>query len=303
MFERWLVVYYALAVIYAVYRLVRRKGDETAAVLLALLLPFGGVPLAALARYVRKRNVPVPDASRFKELTDKENDIRERIYRQVDIGKETNIVPIEEALVVNDYRTRRRLLLDMLKDDADGHSELLERAIQNEDTETSHYAVSAVMERKRKLQTNLQRLTVEYERQRGNLDVAAEYAQALHRMIEGGFADARTKKIYLSTYSRVLGELIAGGLHDESVFKNKIECAMRLGEVQAALADCEAFRKAYPDSEQAYLSSLGVCFELRQKESFFELLEQLKASRIRISNATLGMIRYWSNQRDQGAAG
>ena len=84
----------------------------------------------------------------------------------VNKAAELNVVPIEEALLINDYSTRRQVLIDVLKMDAFRYIDALKSAVINEDTETSHYAVTAISEEKRKLTILLQKLAVEYEHNR-----------------------------------------------------------------------------------------------------------------------------------------
>ncbi|EFM10541.1 conserved hypothetical protein [Paenibacillus curdlanolyticus YK9] len=300
MLDNALLVYYIVAVVYSAYRLIRRNGEFAIGICLTLLLPFGGILLSWLTETLRRRFEPDTNLERFKALTELEEDIRERIYQQVDVQKETNIVPMEEALVVNDHMTRRRLLLDMLKGDIDEYGSLLEQAVNNEDTETSHYAVSAVLEMKRKLQVKLQQAAVEYDRQPDNLESAAKYAGALGRLIAGGFMDIRTKRGYLSSYTTVLDKIMSAGIYDETMFANKIDCEMELGQYERAIEDCDKFREVYPNSEQAYLSSLRVYYELKRRERFFGLLEELKALPIRLSHDTQSVLQYWTGS---GVAG
>ena len=54
-------------------------------------------------------------------------------------------------------------MIDVLKEDTMQYMEVIKTAVLNEDTETSHYAVSAVMEIKRKLSISLQQLSVKFD--------------------------------------------------------------------------------------------------------------------------------------------
>src|SRR4051812_19179699 len=83
---------------------------------------------------------------------------------QVNVEKEINFVPIQDALLLNDNQTKRKLLIHSLKENSIQNTSILTNALQNEDTETSHYAATAIMEMKRKLQNSLQEFAEKLER-------------------------------------------------------------------------------------------------------------------------------------------
>jgi len=47
--------------------------------------------------------------------------------------KELNIIPIEEALVISDFTTRRKVMLDVLKKDAMQYIDVIKMAVLNDD--------------------------------------------------------------------------------------------------------------------------------------------------------------------------
>ena len=60
--------------------------------------------------------------------------------RDADAG----VVPLEEALIVNDPAERRRLMLSMLTEEPDAYLAQLQAAKLNDDVEVAHYAATAV---------------------------------------------------------------------------------------------------------------------------------------------------------------
>ena len=75
--------------------------------------------------------------------------VNEVIYKNNFRSVEENdhdIVPLEEALLINDPEKRRKLIMDILNDDPSKYIELLEKARMNEDVEVVHYAITAMVE-------------------------------------------------------------------------------------------------------------------------------------------------------------
>ena len=74
--------------------------------------------------------------------------VNEEIYKNNFRLREENdhdIVPLEEALLINDPEKRRKLIMDILNDDPSKYIELLEKARMNEDVEVVHYAITAMV--------------------------------------------------------------------------------------------------------------------------------------------------------------
>ncbi|MFB9325904.1 hypothetical protein ACFFSY_08180 [Paenibacillus aurantiacus] len=293
MVEWGLAAYYLLALIYLLLSAKRGLRDFRYTVLLVAGLPVFGLPLAIIQDFAA-RGEAASDEERFRELMNARA-ASDRIFQRVNVGREVNLLPLEEALIVNETGTRRRLLLDVLKEDMDEKMiPLLEQAMSNEDTETSHYAVTAVMEIKRKLLLDIQKYSVRYEADKTHLPTQLAYAEAIQRYLNSGFMDKRTQTGYRMTYVRLLKELLRTEAASEALYADVVRAQMALGHYDEALRYAKRFLEQYETSEDAYLVLLDVYYTLQLKEPFEETLEALKASKISVSNKGLNVIRYWS---------
>ena len=68
------------------------------------------------------------------------------------------VVPLEEALIVNNPGDRRRLMLSMLTEDPDAYLAQLQAAKLNDDVEVAHYAATAVAQISKESDLKLQQL-------------------------------------------------------------------------------------------------------------------------------------------------
>lgn len=233
--------------------------------------------------------------SEYMKQQDENIDIELLIsYEKVNKEKELNIIPIEDALLVNDYMTRRRVMIDVLKEDAIQYIEVIKRAVLNEDTETSHYAVSAVVELKRKLSISLQEFSVKFDQHKENNEVAKAYAQVLSEYIKSGFLDNQTRRKYKYMYIHTLNQIILNGGEDMEVFEEKFITEMEMKEFTQAEQTCHLYLSKYPDAENPYLHLLNLYYTTRSITNMFQVLEDLKKSSIRLSNKALMIVRYWS---------
>lgn len=295
MIEKALIGYYAVCLVYFAVRLIWKPNDLLFTAVILTALPFLGMVFSLLQLIASRGGAS--DAQRFHDLLDQYEEQDARVFQRIDVAKEANLVPLEDALAINDHATRRRLLLDVLKEDADESMiPLLELAVNNEDTETSHYAVTAVMEIKRKLLLAIQKWSVKYTDNNDDPNVVVSYANALKHYMASGFMNRRMQYAYRATYVQLLDQLLDSEARTPTLFMEKIEAEMELGRFDEAERGVKRFRAEFPNKEDAYLIALSLYYRLKRRESFFETLDQLRQSSIRVSPSTLNIIRYWSTK-------
>ncbi|WP_438446798.1 hypothetical protein [Gorillibacterium sp. sgz5001074] len=216
------------------------------------------------------------------------------IYRRIDLEKEMNIVPLEEVLLLNDKETKRRKLIDALKDEAIKDLQILELAVKNDDTETSHYAATAVLELKRKLQLAMQASSEAYGQGDKGLEVLSTYAHALKRYTESGFLDQRSLQKYRYLYSHLLERIISTYPDQHDFFVEKIQCEMELGEYDEARTLCKTFLQHHPNSEMPYILEMKIYYSVRNYPMLQETVARLKGAFHKLSPQALQSIRNWS---------
>jgi len=280
----------------AVLWLLNRQSLQTTAIKLIIV---GCIPLIGwLFPMVWIKKPKKSSEQQFEEYIEsqmKEHQVRRiGVFNKVEKERELNVVPIEDALIVSQHRDRRQVLIDVLKQDTIQYIEVLQNAMSNEDTETSHYAVSAIMEIKRKLLISLQELEVLYEQKQTDQKVAKTYIDVLAVYLKSGFLDDRTKRKYQYTYLSVLAHYMQCYEQEEWVFTAKLDIEIELGIYADAEQTALQYVEHFPLSERAYLSVLRYYFLVRSHQKLEHALNRLKSSSIRLSNEGLTTVRFWS---------
>ncbi|CAH0119443.1 MULTISPECIES: hypothetical protein [unclassified Paenibacillus] len=292
MYKTAYLIYVGLSLAYLAFLIFNRRPWRTDLTLI-VCIPFVGLIVALWASMPAKRSKEeMTDEERFAHLVYSGTD-NGKNPRQVDIRQEINLVPLEEALYYSDVTTRRRMLLDLLKTEREARPDLLEAAVGNDDTETSHYAVSAVTELKRKLTLMLQKLAVRYEQSPGDPELLLSYADALKRFLDLGFLDRHTQSQYRHLQTEVLERLLETGKGDVSHYTDMIEAELQVGNGDRAEYWTGRFYEAYPGREEPYLAELKLRYELGQRERLLATLQALRAAPIRVTPDALGVIRFW----------
>lgn len=288
------ILYIAVSFVYLLIRISKRRPWWTDLTLI-VCIPFVGLFIAlwaSLPRWKRPSEDGLSEEERFAHLVYRGGE-GQRSPREVDVHKEVNLIPLEEALYISDVMTRRRMLLDMLKTEMEARPGLLEAAVSNEDTETSHYAVSAVTELKGKLTLMMQKLAVRYEHTPDDTELLLAYADVLKRILELGFLDRHMEAQYRLRQAEVLERLLHKQQGGVSHYIDKIQAELQMGRRDLAEEWIKQFYEAYPGREEPYLSEMKLSYELNQKDRLLSTLQALRNAPIRVTPETLGVIRFW----------
>ena len=219
----------------------------------------------------------------------------ETIFEKVNKRKEIDVVAIEEALLVNEHATRRRIMIDVLKDDATRYMDVVKTAVENEDTETSHYAVSAIMEVKRKLAMKIRQLSEEFARNPDDMGVACDYRNALKQYMNSGFIDENTLRVYRNNYIEVLRTIILKKDGDTAnEYEEKILCEIECTDYKEAEQTGLSYLDQYPDREGPYLLMTQLYYTTNSPAALQRMIQDVKDSQVVLTNRGIKIVRYWS---------
>lgn len=116
---------------------------------------------------------------------------------------DTGVVPLEEALIVNDPVERRRLMLSMLTEEPDAYLAQLWAARLNDDVEVAHYAATAVAQISKESDLKLQQLERAFKTDPSSHNLDA-YCDFLGAYLDSGLAEGRVAQIQRQQYARLL---------------------------------------------------------------------------------------------------
>lgn len=286
-----LLINLIVSVVYLIWnRGARRKKNVYICFLVMLLCPVVG-PVFLLGAYLI-----------FKLLFDEPVDLEDVIFSKERVKttvraeeeKERNMVSLEEAIEITNEKDLRILMMNIVRGDIQKFLHSISQALNSEDTETSHYAASV-------LQDALNEFREKVEMQRGlvlvNKEGSPVVAEALieymNQVLEQRvFTDMEQKK-YVGIMDEMCEYLF--GEKPELVTSQILESiSMRLLEIEN-YSGCEKWcdrSKAYfPNTLSTYTCQLKLYFTKRDREKFFETVEELKASPVVVDNETLELLR------------
>lgn len=283
-----------------IYRLLKRGVMRTprSIIVIVLLVPvFGLLCLLGAESALRART-----GGTRAETTGGGANPYNMIARDEDDGSQC-VVPLEEALLINDVATRRSMILDILHREPLRYIDQLKTACLNSDMEVTHYATTTIMEIQRNFDLSLQRLDRSSRDTNINIDGNNDAVSLIESYIASGLMDGhslcRMRERYNDALERKAGQQPDNRLIRLALVQNKID----MGDFAAAEAEIARMVKQWPTFEEAWLLGVRLAVERRDKARLDAWMTQMKQSSVRWSARGKDTLEFWQWAEMPGAAG
>ena len=224
------------------------------------------------------------------------DEIRRGMQVQVREG-DAGVVPLEEALIVNDPSDRRRLMLSMLTDDPDAYLAQLQAAKLNDDVEVAHYAATAVAQISKESDLKLQQLERAFKTDPSteNLDAYCDY---LGTYLDSGLAEGRVEQIQRQQYARLLARRCER--EDGAALRIRYATALAdAGELDEAEAVITQLVAEVPDEQEAWMLCLRLAVMRCDGEAVQQVIDAIDNQHVYLSAENREKLAFW---RDGGEA-
>ena len=215
------------------------------------------------------------------------------VLEHPDMDEEINLVPMEEAIMIDDKDSLRQLLLTVLRGDVSKSISAVSKALNSSDSEASHYAASAIMDIMNDFQNTLQKFHAQIEANPDDREVHQLFIEYLIKMLNANFLSDLEIKTYvymLQSNCETVFQKDPTILRPE-YYTSVVNLLMRIGDIQTASQWVGRLQQNYPDNMEMYRCALHFYFDIKDKDSFFNYLNQLKKSDISIDKDLLELIR------------
>ncbi len=235
--------------------------------------------------FFSKRNVDMDDISFSRE--------RVKTYTPADIERDINISPMQEVLVISDVRRRRKMLLDVLKKDIRHSLGSIAIALDNPDSETSHYAASVIMDVLSEFRGNVQNMYAKFKDDPEDFELGSLLLSYIDEVLRQNILNGDEKRSY--TY---MGDEIADMLfryHPDMMegpqYRHLIEDLVEIGEFSVAEKWSRRALKYRDYQLDTYIGCMKYYFAYNDRDAFLRCMEQLKKSGIVVNRETMELIR------------
>ena len=268
--------------------------------IMAFVPVFGAVALLFHERALRSDARPCDDFE-LEELR-----VNDAVYKSIVVepaAQASEAVPLREALLVNDPATRRRLIMDVLYDDASAQPHALRAARSNDDAEVVHYATTALVELQKTYDDRMQRARAACQADPHDVEAARNLASVLGAYIESGLLEGMMLTSTRAEYARVLDALLAlvsrDGEEALGVCWQAVLNAQARGEVGDMERTAERAVAVWPQREDGYLMRLHTAVAREDRAGIDRALETVQRGDVRVTARGRRDISYW--RRDDHA--
>lgn len=254
-----------------------------------VLVPLWG-PLLVLLLCARSRTFGDASCAGTLESLRLKDDMRRGVQvqrREADAG----VVPLEEALIVNDAGDRRRLMLSMLTEDPGAYLAQLQAAKLNDDVEVAHYAATAVAQISKESDLKLQQLERAFKADPSaqNLD---DYCDYLGDYLASGLAEGRVAQIQRQQYAR----LLARRCEREDTLELRIRYATALadvGQIDEAQAVTDQLVLDVPDEQEVWMLCLRLAVMRRDGDEVHRVIDAIDKQHVYLSADNREKLAFW----------
>lgn len=270
----FLLTHLIIFLFFALVILFKRSTLSPANLLPILLIPVFG-PLSGIAAELTNR-FAIRDAEKIAGFFQATG---ENTYWKTLREPETaeNVVPLEEALIINDRMTRKQLVFETLLEDPLKNINILLLARENNDVDTAHYANTTIAKIQRDFQLQIQRLSVAAEKEPYNLLILGQYISALSKFIDSGLSEAFLLRKQRITLEELLDRKLEIAGFDEQSLNLKIINCIELGDLNEAEKANRILQENKPLDENTWLNALRISVASRDPLRLAQTLEEIKA--------------------------
>lgn len=222
------------------------------------------------------------------------NDVA-RIIEHPDMEEELNVVPVEDAMAINENKEKRALLLRQLKKDINENYRVLLAAENDEDSESVHYVAATKMEVYNTLHKRWLEGYKAYEKDKTEGQNYRNACDALKKLIESQVLSGRELKMYKSKYCGLIEEQeqVDKSAICNTDYETYLICLVELGRFDDA-EQLWGEKREFVKSENSYMKMTEMYYQRKEKEKFSNCIAELKKDRqVRLSAQGLERLRYW----------
>lgn len=222
--------------------------------------------------------------------------VNDEVHRSILMEEElpeSKIVPLEEALLINNAAARRELLMDIMYADPGNYVQQLQEARMNNDAEVVHYAVTALAELQKEYDIRFQDLDRKLGENPDDDEILDEYLDLAENYLRSGLLEGNTRSVQLHNYSSLIEKKKARKGDDIRLYHKRAEAGLYLEEYETARQEIEKMLSLWPNDEAGYLLMIKYYSALRDRKGIEKTIEIMDKKEIHLSSKGRNAVRFW----------
>lgn len=209
--------------------------------------------------------------------------------------KEIDVVPVEEVLLISNNHNKRRVILDILKEDYNNSLTAITGALESEDSETSHYVATIITDVKSEFKATVQKMQESLNTYKDDVEICCLIIDYIDAFLKKNVLTEIEEMTYVDQYVKIMEKLYTG--YKETItgkmYKNTICYLLKVKNVSKALIWGERAIVECPNDLEAYKGVLKLYFEIKDKNKFFDTLSKMKNSNVQFDHESMELVRFY----------
>jgi len=256
-------------------------------------VPVWGIIIGILANHYSISNKTGSRIIGLEELRVADDDIR--MLRIKEEETENVVVPLEEALSINDIDTRREMMRDILHENPNEFIKLLQQARLDSDIEVIHYASTAMMEVQRDYELAVQDAAKNYEEHPEDEKTLTEYSKTIKNYIDSGLIEENILYIYRIRYADLLELEMRKYPEHINSFIVAADNYMELKNYTSANIVVSSLLSGWPSDERGWFARIKLCHQLNDSVNLQKTLKQVRDKGIYLTPEGKNIMKYWDH--------
>lgn len=212
----------------------------------------------------------------------------------VEAPESANVVPLEDALIMDDSATKRSVMLDVLMSDTSDYLSVLSEARMNEDVEVVHYATTAMVELSKDYELKLQSYSSEYARDPEKEGLLDEYIMFLEQYISSNIIQGQFLEIQKNTLMQLLMEKVNRNPVPET-YERFIMALLENKQFSIADEALNRMEKTYPYDDRTFKLRFRYYYETGSGQELREMISRVRNSDEYYSREIRNLVNLWDN--------
>lgn len=257
--------------------------------LLVVLIPVWGCSIALLVSWEMNHK------RKEKQNNDKEKEVigvrQKNVIAMTDFDE---IVPLEEAMVVNKPDRRRTLLFSLLSKDINRHIKLLQEVACAGDVEVAHYAITALSELQKEYEDKIRKKRAVFLNSRKENEALKEYSNILYDYITSGLIDGDIQNIQRKKYSELSKMQRQYASENSDLFFKSVENEMELGNYTLVEELLDYMTERWGENENVWITKINFLSKLKRETELQDVLQEIEKKKVYFSANGKKVIDFWS---------
>ncbi len=210
------------------------------------------------------------------------------------VNETADIVPLEDALLMNDSTVRRSVMMDVLMQDAHKYLPVINQARMNDDVEVVHYATTAMVELSKEYELKLQEYSSEYATNPGKEGLLDDYINFLSQYLSSGMVQGQLLEIQRNTYHQLLTSKLtySPNIDDyEKLVRSLLNSKLYI-KADVALSTME---RNWPLDDRNWILRFRYYYETKAGSKIKEMIKEAKESKRFYSKEIRDIISLWDD--------